>query len=277
MVYKTIDLYKEFGVQRGENKSGFLTVYAHDNTPEINPERKYPCMLVFPGGAYKFVSDREKEPIAFRYFAAGYNVYVLDYSVAPSRYPVQLIEAAMSMAYIRRNAAALFNDAEHVAVVGFSAGGHLCGSISTMYAEKEIFETAGVTPEEAKPNASVLAYPVACTDYFQETYDYLCELKPEIMAKVNIAANVNKDTSPMFIWHTANDGAVDCGNSLALGMACRQNGVPFDLHIYANGWHGLSNADKSVYREVPDHSNLADRWLEDSILWLSELGFGYRD
>lgn len=277
MIYKTIDLYKEFGVKRGDNKAGYLTVYTHENSHEINESRKYPCMLVMPGGAYLYVSDREKEPIALRYFAAGYNAYVLNYSVEPSRYPTQLIEAAMAMAYIRRNAEELHNDSAHVAAIGFSAGGHLCGSISTMYGEKVIFEKTGITAMEAKPNASVFAYAVVCTEYPQETYFHLCEEKPEIMAKVNIAANVDKNTSPMFIWCTANDPVVDPGNSLAIASACRKNGVPFDLHIYRDGEHGLSNGDKSVWKDEHPHSKLADRWLDDTLLWLSELGFDYVD
>ena len=158
MIYKTIDLYKEFGVERGDNKAGYLTVYANENSHEINESRKYPCMLVMPGGAYLYVSDREKEPIALRYFAAGYNAYVLNYSVEPSRYPTQLIEAAMAMAYIRRNAEELHNDSAHVAAIGFSAGGHLCGCLGTMFNCPEVSDLRN--SDLIRPTAVVLSYPV---------------------------------------------------------------------------------------------------------------------
>lgn len=277
MILNKIDLYKEFNVEKRSTDECYLTCYVHENSSEVNVNRKYPCMLVIPGGGYGMVSFRESEAVAISYYAKGYNAFVLKYSCHPAKYPTQLIEASMAMAYIRRNAESMCNDVSHVAAVGFSAGGHLLGMISTMYNEKVINEVAGISPEEVKPNASVYSYAVCCTDYYQGTYDNLCDLNPEIMAKINISANVNKDTSPMFIWCTADDGVVDCGNSLALAFAARNNSVPFELHVYSSGPHGLSVCNKAVYPYEEKRCANAEEWFNNSLTWLKELGFDYVD
>ena len=125
----TIDLYEHFSLPRPEGAAGTLTCYVQDITAIENKLR--PAMLVLPGGGYCFVSPREGEPIAQAYLARGYHAFVLDYSVFPARFPVALREAAMAMAYIRGNAEAFA--IRKVAAVGFSAGGHLCGTLGMMY------------------------------------------------------------------------------------------------------------------------------------------------
>ena len=87
MQTEKIDLYEYFGVKRPENGSGYLTTYVHDVSREVNIDRKSPAMLVIPGGGYAMVSFREDEPVALKYLSYGYNAFVLNYSVAPVRYP----------------------------------------------------------------------------------------------------------------------------------------------------------------------------------------------
>lgn len=71
--------------------------YCLDNSSEIDPNRKRPSVLVIPGGGYEMTSDREAEPIAMQFLAAGFNAFVLRYSVKPSIFPVALLEAAEAM------------------------------------------------------------------------------------------------------------------------------------------------------------------------------------
>ncbi len=218
----TIDLYEYLGKERGDNKGGFLTCQLHENTKEVDENRKYPSMLVFPGGGYATCSDREAEPIGEAYYANGFNSFVLRYSCYPSQFPTQLIEAAMAMAYIRRNAEELNVDGKHVATVGFSAGGHLCGSVSTMYGYPEV-EAAGFTAEEVRPDASVLSYAVISSEYSNGgTFNYLCDRRPEVLERTSIDKLVTPNTPPMFIWCTADDGCVNSMNSLLLATAARQ-------------------------------------------------------
>lgn len=98
--------------------------YCLDNSSEIDPNRKRPSVLVIPGGGYEMTSDREAEPIAMQFLAAGFNAFVLRYSVKPSIFPVALLEAAEAMRRIRTHADEWHCDADAIAVIGFSAGGH---------------------------------------------------------------------------------------------------------------------------------------------------------
>lgn len=107
------------------------------------------------------VSQREAEPVALRYFAEGLDAFVLDYDVAPKHYPTQLLQAGMAMLYLRREAGSLYIDDEHIAAIGFSAGGHLCGCISLLWDDPALVQAFG--KEECvriRPDASVLSYPV---------------------------------------------------------------------------------------------------------------------
>lgn len=99
-----VDLYKYWGRERPDGCSGWLHCYVQRVPASVSSCRTRPGVLVIPGGGYSHVSQREAEPVALRFLCGGYCAFVLDYSVAPARFPVQLQEAAMAMGYIRRNA-----------------------------------------------------------------------------------------------------------------------------------------------------------------------------
>jgi acetyl esterase/lipase len=276
-----VDLYEYFGVER-LGAGGRLICFLHENSREISLERRYPAMLVLPGGGYSMCSDREAEPIAEQYYSKGFNAFILRYSVHPDKYPAQLCEAAMAMAYIRRESSSQFSDAEHVATIGFSAGGHLCGSIATMYADEVVAQKTGVTPSEARPDASILSYAVINPELGLSggTFNFLCDMNPEILPFVTIDERVNENTPPLFIWHTVNDNCVDIRNALKIANAAVENNVPFAMHVFERGQHGLSVADLSVYGNsvMPtDVSTDAYKWLELSVNWLRDHGFRYKD
>ena len=67
--------------KRPENAAGKLICYLPEKTEEINIRRKYPAVLIIPGGGYAIVSRRESEPVALRYLAKGYAAFILDYSL----------------------------------------------------------------------------------------------------------------------------------------------------------------------------------------------------
>ena len=99
MQQKLVDLYKYFGLDRPQGGAGYLSCYIQQTMAAISPGRLRPAALIIPGGGYGHVSAREGEPVALRFLAKGYSTFVLEYSVAPAKYPVQLQEAAMAMAY----------------------------------------------------------------------------------------------------------------------------------------------------------------------------------
>lgn len=142
MRFETVDLYSASGVSRPENAAGLLDGWIPENLPALGLGRQRPAVLILPGGGYEHVSDREAEPVALRFAAAGYAVFVLRYSCSPHAFPVALREAAMAMAYIRRSADCFALRADRVAAVGFSAGGHLCGTLGTLFDGAEVQDIA---------------------------------------------------------------------------------------------------------------------------------------
>ena len=277
MIHEKIDLYEYFRIPRGEHKGGYLTTYARARNFE-NTNKERPAALVIPGGAYNMISFREGEPIALRFLGEGYSVFLLEYS-CKTAYPVPLVEAAMAMAYIRQNAEKYFIRGGHVCAIGFSAGGHLAGMLSTRYADDCIKAVLG--DAHVRPDAAILSYAVSTTDPALSEHDTAHNITggdPALRALLSNEKNVTKDRVPAFIWHTAEDGLVPVENSLMLAAAYRRAGVPFELHIFERGRHGLSTADAEV-SNFPDDGGTVESvqaWLPLAFAWLKERGFEVR-
>ena len=279
MDLKTVDLYRFFGQEKLDNAAGILTCYIQKTDVSISAKRLRPAMLILPGGGYEHVSARESEPVALRLLAAGYSVFVLRYSVAPARFPVALREAAMAMRYIRENAAELEVDAQHVAAMGFSAGGHLCGTLGTLY---DCPEVADLGPASLlRPDGLGLCYPVAISwgNTHGGSFQNLCGADEALRQRLSLEKLVRSDMPPVFLWHTRDDGCVPCRNSLLLANALEQVGVDFAMHIYRSGPHGVSTVDSQVYPvdQVPVTSRDVPGWLDAMIGFWEELGFTAQD
>ena len=258
-----------------DRKDVYLDTYIRDTSVEY-PSNKRPAMLIFPGGGYGFCSDREAEPIANQYLAAGLSCFVLRYSIGEAasskmpRFSQPLLDASLSMSIIRQNAEEWGIDTDKIAIIGFSAGGHLAGSLATMWNDKEIFEELNIPAGSNKPNAAILAYPVitfGVSTHGGTRANLLGEYnnKEEFFEKYSLEKNVSKDTPPTFIWHTAEDGAVPVVNSLDFAASLSKHEIPFELHIFPHGGHGLSTATKDVCREENEY---VARWVDLSVKWL---------
>ncbi len=276
MKTQIIDLYEKFGLKRKDGEQGYLSTYVVEGYQEFCTNRKRPAMLVLGGGGYEYVSDREKEPIALYYLSQGFNVFVLEYSVAPITFPSALIEACMAMAYIRENANELYVDENHVAGIGFSAGGHLLGTLSTMFDCDEVKSVLGDKYKLCRPDAIVFCYPVVSSDKnitHQGSIDSLCAGDEKIIERVSIDKNITKNSPPAFIWATVEDACVPVENTFELALAYKKVGVPFELHVFETGRHGMSLATKETIYESP----AIHTWLKMSITWLKNRGFDFID
>lgn len=274
MKTERIDLYEYFGIERKGGEAGYLYSYIIEQY-DYCPKRIRPAMLVIAGGGYSCVSARESEPIALNYIAEGYCAFALDYSVMPVRFPVQLLEGCMAMAYIRENAEKLGIDKEHVSAIGFSAGGHLCGMLATMWDEKEIKEFLGEKVILCRPDAVILSYPVITSGEFAHKGSIinLSGEKEQIVSRISLEKRVDKNSVPAFIWTTMDDACVPMENSILMASAYKKAGVPFELHIFESGQHGLSLCTK----EVNTVNEPVSKWKEMSKTWLKNRGFEIKD
>lgn len=279
MISNAIELYEYYALVRPAGAVGRLSCWITQTSEKVSVSRRRPAILILPGGAYRWTSPREAEPVALRFAARGYAVFVLDYTCAPQGFPVSLREAALAMRYIRENAAAFEVDPHMVAAMGFSAGGHLCGTLGTMYDCPEVKDLG--TAEEIRPDALGLCYPVAISwgKTHEESFANISEGNPALRERLSLDRLVRPDMPPVFLWHTRDDQSVPVRNSLVLANALEAAGVDFAMHIYRHGQHGLSTADEMVYpvHGVPNVSWDVPGWLDAELAFFSEIGFKITD
>ena len=264
---------KDFFPALGEDGcDATLTTYLPDNLTEMGRENEVrPCLLICPGGGYEFCSQREAEPVALNFLPEGFNVFVLNYSVAPHRYPTQLREAAAAMELIHRKAGAWHCDTAHIAIMGFSAGGHLAAHYSTAYDHPDV---RVLFPKSKPVWASVLCYPVITAEpvwAHSGSFDALTgktSRTAEEILEFSCDKLVTEHTPPAFLWHTAEDGCVPVMNSILYARMLAAYKIPFELHIYPRGGHGLSTCDGTTLDSVLPEHTYDHAWLDSVKKWL---------
>jgi acetyl esterase/lipase len=227
-------------------ESVILSGYIHDKSVEFFNANIRPAVLVFPGGGYYDCSNREGEPVALSYMAEGYNTFVLKYSVGThASFADALADAEAALQTLHKNAEEWNIDKTKIAVIGFSAGGHLAAALGTM--------------GTLKPAALLLGYPCILSSMGKVLNKDL----PDLIEKVNA------DTPPSFIFTTRRDQLVPVENSLSFAAALDRAKVDFELHIFQNGAHGLSLS--KPHTSSGSAGNVDDnfaRWFALSVKWL---------
>ncbi len=231
-------------------------------------QRRRGAVLICPGGGYGSRAPHEQDPIAEQYNAAGFHAMVLQYRVAPHRHPAPLLDAARAIRLLRREGGRWPIDPERIAVCGFSAGGHLAASLGVHF-DKDFVNTGEALDDiSARPDTLVLSYPVISADAYGHRGSFANLLgpdpDPQLLTLMSLEKQVTSRTPPTFLWHTAEDAAVDVRNSLRFAEMLSNVEVPFELHVYPHGAHGLGLA--------PDDPHVAT-WMQLSIEWLEALGW----
>lgn len=229
-----------------ENPNVTLTTYVHDLYPGMEFLDERPAILVLPGGGYRMCSDSEAEPIALAYMAEGFQAFVLRYSIGEnSKFPNPLHDAEDALALIQENADAWHVKKDQIAVIGFSAGGHLAACLGTM--------------GRIRPAAMVLLYAIT-----EQTQQGIVPF--EIPDTVG---TVDHTTPPAFLTAATQDPIVSMSNSLQFAQALDHAEVPFELHIFQEGGHGFSLGKRHVGDgNIAHESRNLPSWFSLSVDWL---------
>lgn len=298
-----------------EDKEVFIKTYLLENSKELRPYCKRPLIVICPGGGYAFTSDREAEPIALTYAAAGYHAVVLRYSVGErATMPRPLEELADTVAYFREHAEEYFIQKDQIIVTGFSAGGHLAASLGVFWNHKDMLKKYENDREQIRPNGMILCYPVldlmSSTKRLDigivgqpefETIDFNM-IHPNIKREdvfvrengktyidfevamnayifggyyskeeelfYSLQTQVTKDTPPTFLWHASGDDLILPANSLKFANALNEHHIPYELHVFGDGGHGISLANENTANNPWEIVPSVQVWSSLALTWL---------
>lgn len=299
MILKTFRLYED-------DPAVTLTTYILEDSPEMTNGAKRPAILLCPGGAYMFCSDRESEPVALRFAAMGYHVFLLRYSVysngsaaypVPGKSPVYkksvmpgpMREIGMAMLKIREHAEKWKVDMDRIILTGYSAGANNCAEYAVYWNQPVIYEYLGVKPAELKPAAAILGYGVFDYELMAKTLEKIgdkgriegnkgfnyaffgcTDPDEKTMADASPARLISDATPPMFLWATREDDIVPVNQTLKMAYALEEAGIPCETHIFENGRHGLSLADQSTASAKEQIRPDVAEWISLAQTWLQK-------
>lgn len=300
MLTETIKLYED-------REDVTLTTYVIAEKGELRGQGKRPAVLICPGGAYMSCSDREAEPIALKFAAMGYHAFVLRYSVYGEgdnsfpdlskplevkencQFPNPMCEIGKSMLIIREHAEEWSVDMNRVAVCGFSAGAHNTAMYGVYWDKPIITERLQTTKEMIRPAALILGYTLSDYIYMKEAAivspdpmadglfaasntAFLGNAKPdeEKLLAVSPARLVTENTPPTFLWATSADELVPVQHSLRMAHALADHKVPFEMHIFEEGMHGLSVATQASAISKSQMNADAAKWMDLADCWLEK-------
>ena len=318
MLHETITLSEERNVT--------LTTYLIEDQAEYQHGGKRPLIVICPGGGYAFLSERESEPVALQYVAAGYHAAILryginEYAVAPG----PLNDLAGAVAYIRGHAEEWFVDGDAVFVMGFSAGAHVAGQLGVFWNNSTLLPAFAGDLTRVKPNGMILCYPVLDLHASDSHMDigiqpgadpkeidfgqkhpkmpldrifimdesegrYFVDFEAAMNAYIfdgeytaeqedfySLQNQVSGDTCPAFLWHCNGDGLILPSNSLGFASALQKYHISTELHLYADGGHGIALANARTAGDIWNYYPYAESWMKHSVDWVDRMtGFNER-
>lgn len=206
------------------------------------------AVVICPGGGYHFVSPREAAPVAKAWNRAGFSAFVLTYScegIPLEKRPLH--QLSWAVATVRKLAGQYGFSPDRVITCGFSAGGHLAGTLGVTWNRPEWYPE-GTDLELHRPAAQVLCYPVITAGKYAHrgSFDNLAGTDPVCQEGYSLENLVTEQTPPTFLWHTIADEAVPVENTLLFSKKLLENHVIQEVHLFPFGAHGLSLATEEV-------------------------------
>lgn len=284
-----------------------LTTYVLQDSLEMLAGKRRPAILICPGGAYLNCSDREAEPIAMKFASMGYHTFVLRYSTYQQggaeefpdiskslpvkehcKHPTPMREIGQSMLIIREHAEEWLVDTDRIAVCGFSAGAHNAAMYATNWHTDVISEYFHEDKEKFRPAAAILGYALSDYIFMKENTEKTtvmdreffkasntafmgtAEPSEEQLDEVSPARHVTENTPPTYLWATAADTLVPVQHSIRMAHALADKKIPFEMHIFEEGGHGLALANQASAASKSQMNSDAAKWADLAGCWLEK-------
>lgn len=238
------------------------------------------AIVICPGGGYGNLADHEGRTYAQWLNAHGISAFVLKYRLGTAgyRHPAMLQDAARAVRLVRSRASEWGVQPDRIGIMGSSAGGHLASTLLTHFDLGNPEADDAIDRASSRPDLGILCYPVISMGRFTHRGSRANLLgtnaTQELVEELSSELQVRTNTPPVFIWHTFEDRAVPVENSLRFAAALREKGIPFDLHVYEKGGHGLGLGVRTFPPEDP--SRLLP-WTHDCLHWLNQRGWTTRN
>ena len=233
------------------------------------------AIIVCPGGGYGGLAAHEGNDYALWLNELGITAFVLKYRLGSAgyRHPVMLQDVSRALRTVRARAGEWKLDTKRIGIIGSSAGGHLASTLLTHFDAGDPKAADPIDRVSSRPDLGILCYPVITLGektHQGSKHNLLGDNpSPELVKLLSNEQQVTKDTPPTFLFHTAEDGAVPVENSLMFAAALAAHHVPFSLHIYPKGQHGIGLGTRE-WEPSKRHP-----WVGECALWLKELGFAH--
>jgi acetyl esterase/lipase len=244
-----------------------LTPYFPDPT-----NRTGAAMVICPGGGYAHLAPHEGNDYALWLNQHGVTCFVLKYRLGLNgyHYPAEFEDVTRALRLVRARAGEWKIDPHRIGIMGSSAGGHLASTLLTHFDSGNTNSNDPIEQQSSRPDLGILCYPVITMGEYthQGSKQYLLGRHPssKLVKLLSNELQVKTNTPPCFIWCTYEDKTVPMENSLMFAGALRKNHVPFDLHIYQKGGHGMGLADKPPFAHPHP-------WAGDCLFWLKVQNF----
>lgn len=292
--------YLEFPLR--EDGTATLCAYVLDPAIRFDKWKTRPAMLVCPGGAYLTLATKEAEPVAARWLGLGYQAFVVRYKhyvverqevtggdpvIDPdSCIPEQLVDLMCAMRIVHEHAAEWDIDEERIYCMGFSAGGHLVGSLAERWDDPALLARAGATAGQAKPAGVVMGYPmVNAGPSLSSPGKVPLQMMPtlelirralfgtdaptqEQIDAIDLVQHVRPDMPRVFVWHSTEDVVVNPADTLAFVRELQLAHVPCELHFFQKGPHGTSLCDETSADSASDVWPANAEWVAACKRWL---------